>query len=214
MLIFAIVRIVVSLIVIVKDQIGQAQIASVMSKSNLTKKYHLTFLSCFQDYKFHSNGLKVEMNKIFATVDILPSNATHVGAVTMKILRKFVSFSLRFQFIWDKTNQVFRNNSFNIEGCSLHGNKKNQFHYVTKTINYISSYYNLKILKCPLLPKEYLIRNSQKNPEITFSFIDLIPKKFECQVIVNLRGKLTKDSNKVETVGRFIESFLILRLEN
>lgn len=151
---------------------------------------------------------------MFATVDILPRNATHIGAVTMKILKKFVSFTLRFQFIWDKNNQIFRNNSFNIDGCSLHDNKKNQFHYVTKTINYISSFYNLNILKCPLVAKEYLIRNSQMNPEITFSFIDLIPKKFECQVIVNLRGKMTRDSRKVETVGRFIESFLILRVEN
>lgn len=151
------------------------------------------------------------MNKAFATVDISPRNATHIGSVSMKFLKKFVSFTLRFQFSWSN-NKFFRNNTFNIEGCSLLDNK-NQFHYVTKTLDYISNFYNLKILKCPLEPKEYNIRNAQKNPEMTFSFIDIIPRKSECQVIVVFTAKASLDSKKTEKIGRFIENFVILKAE-
>lgn len=77
-----------------------------------------------------------------------------------------------------------------------------------RTLDYISNFYNLKSLRCPLTASPYIIRQSQKNPEIVFTFVDVLLKKAECQVSVVVKGKAA-NSRKIEFVGRFIEDFTI-----
>lgn len=150
------------------------------------------------------------MNKQLATIDISPSNATHVGSVLLKINRTFVTFSLRFKIIWDSDNAVFKNISFDVSGCSLF-EKRNEFNLVKVTVEYVAKFYNLKVLRCPFSAGVYILRKPQINPEMTFPFLDVLPNKMEGQAHVIMIGKFTR-SSKAVIFGRFIENFAITKV--
>lgn len=130
-----------------------------------------------------------------------PENTTHVGILNLVILKEFNSLRYVVEVVSSERKTIYK---YQINGCDFF---KEQTNWLAKAfIDYVKTFYDLRHLKCPSKPIEFVIRKAQPRPKLTI----LVPPIFNIgdsgYVDLSLKAKAL-NSRKFENIF-FVEEHL------